>query len=527
MSADFDYVIVGAGSAGCVLASRLSEDATTQVLLLEAGGHDRAREVRIPIAFPKLFKTPLDWNYETEPQAQLSGRRLYWPRGKLLGGCSSTNAMIYIRGAPQDYDSWHAAGATGWRYVDVLPYFKRAECQERGADSWHGGDGPLCVADPRHVHPLSRAFVAAAVECGLPANDDFNGAQQDGAGLFQVTQQRGSRHSTAAAYLAPARHRTNLEICTAAHALRVLFHNKHAVGVEFLRDGKKEQVRVRREVVLSGGAINSPQLLLQSGIGPGDQLAKLGIGVVHDAPGVGQNLQDHLVVPVLFECTTPISFASAETLFNYLKYLLIRRGPFVSNIAEAGAFIRTRPELPAADLQLHFGPAFYLDHGFVQPEGHGFTLAPTLLRPASRGSISLAARDPLAAPRIEPNYLAADSDLQLLVAGVKLARRIATTRPLADFRRRDYCPSEEAQSDEAITAHIRAHAQTIYHPVGTCRMGTDDRAVVDPRLRVHGIAGLRVIDASVMPQIPGGNTNAPVIMIAEKGADLLRGDARS
>jgi len=524
MSAEFDYVIVGAGSAGCVLANRLSENPATRVLLLEAGGHDRAREVHIPIAFPKLFKTEHDWNYETEPQARLSGRRLYWPRGKLLGGCSSTNAMIYIRGVPQDYDAWHALGAEGWRFADVLPYFKRAECQERGADPWHGDDGPLSVADPRHVHPLSRAFVAAALECGLPANDDFNGATQEGAGLFQVTQQRGARHSTAAAYLTPARHRTNLTIRTTAQALRILLHDKRAVGIEYLRDTSKEQVRAAREVLLCGGAINSPQLLLLSGIGPGEQLAALGIPVAHDLPGVGQNLQDHLVVPVLFACTEPFTLATAETLLNYLRYLVLRRGPFVSNIAEAGAFVRTVDTLPAPDLQFHFGPAYYLDHGFVQPEGHGFTIAPTLLRPASRGTITLACRDPLAAPRIEPQYLAHDNDLRVLVYGVQLARRIAAARPLASYCGGEYCPGEAAQSPEAITAHIRENAQTVYHPVGTCRMGTDDRAVVDPRLRVRGLAGLRVVDAAVMPLIPGGNTNAPVIMIAEKAADLIRGD---
>ncbi|HEY1601012.1 MAG TPA: choline dehydrogenase [Pirellulales bacterium] len=519
---EFDYVIVGAGSAGCVLANRLSESSAARVLLLEAGGPDRRADIHIPIAFSKLFKTPLDWDYQTEPQPQLAGRTLYWPRGKVLGGCSSINAMIYMRGAGRDYDDWQAAGATGWGYRDVLPYFKRAENQERGANTWHGTGGPLWVSDLRHVHPLSRAFVAAGVESGLPANDDFNGASQPGVGIFQVTQRRGARHSTAAAYLKPVLKRGNLKVLTHAHATRVLIEGGRAAGVEFSRGGKLERVRAAREVLLCGGAINSPQLLLLSGIGPAGHLASLGIPVMVDLPGVGQNLQDHLIVPVAFECTEPISLASAETLLNLLKYLLLRRGAFTSNVGEAGGFARTQPELPEADLQLHFGPAYYLDHGFVRPAGHGFTIGPTLLRPQSRGSIALVDNDPLHAPRIEPNYLAAADDLQVLVDGVKLARRIAAARALAPYCGPEFCPGSSAQSDEEIADHIRQNAQTVYHPVGTCRMGQDETSVVDPQLRVRGVAGLRVIDAAVMPSIVGGNTNAPVIMIAEKASDMIR-----
>jgi choline dehydrogenase len=525
MSAEYDYVIVGAGSAGCVLANRLSKDRAARVLLLEAGGPDRQKEIHIPVAFPKLFKTALDWNYQTQPQPHLGGRCLYWPRGKVLGGSSATHAMIYIRGAARDYDDWQAAGNAGWSYADVLPYFKRAENQERGADKWHGVGGPLGVADLRHVHPLSRAFVEAGVELGLARNNDFNGACQLGVGVFQVNQRGGARHSTAAAYLKPARGRANLAVKTGAHATRIVVEGSRAVGVEFGRAGALSVVRARKDVLLCGGAVNSPQLLMLSGIGPAEQLRSLAIPLVVDLAGVGENLQDHLVVSVAYECRQPISMARADTVANLLRYLLLRRGPFTSNIGEVGGFVRTRADLPAADLQFHFGPAYFLEHGFKTPEGHGFTLGPTLLRPRSRGRIALASRDPFQAPLIEPNYLAEPADLEVLVAGVKLARRIAQAEAFAPYRGQEYCPGATAQCDEAIGEFLRNTVETIYHPVGTCRMGSDQRAVVDARLRVRDVAGLRVVDASIMPTIVGGNTNAPVIMIAEKAADMILEDA--
>jgi choline dehydrogenase len=527
MSAAYDYVIVGGGSAGCVLANHLSSDRHARVLLLEAGGPDHRKEIHVPAGFPKLFKTALDWNYQTEPQQHLAGRRLYWPRGKVLGGSSSINAMIYIRGAAQDYDGWQAAGNSGWGYADVLPYFMRAENQERGADRWHGVGGPLSVCDLRHVHPLSRAFVEAATEIGLARNNDFNGACQLGVGAFQVNQRGGARHSTAVAYLRPARGRANLTVITGAQATRVVVERDRAIGVEFERAGQRLVARARQEVLLCGGAVNSPQLLLLSGIGPAEQVRALGIPVVADLPGVGENLQDHLVVAVAYECRQAISMATADTLANRLRYLLMRRGPLASNIGEVGGFVRTRADLPAADLQFHFGPAYFLEHGFKTPDGHGFTLGPTLLRPRSRGRITLASADPLRAPRIEPNYLADEADLAVLVEGVKLARRIAQAAAFAPYRGDEYCPGTAAQGDDALADFVRQTVETIYHPVGTCKMGTDERAVVDPRLRVRGVWGLRVVDASIMPTIPGGNTNAPVIMIAEKAADMILEDARS
>ncbi|HEY6411292.1 MAG TPA: choline dehydrogenase [Ktedonobacteraceae bacterium] len=519
----YDYVIVGAGSAGCVLANRLTEDPACSVLLLESGGADTAREFHIPAAFSKLFKSAYDWSYYTEEQEQLKQRTIYIPRGKVLGGSSSINAMIYMRGNRYDYDHWCALGNPGWSYADVLPYFKKAEHQERGASAYHGVGGPLNVADPRCVNPLTRAFVAAGVELGWPHNTDFNGAEQEGVGVYQLTQKQGQRHSTAEAYLKPARRRRNLTVLPRAHVTRLLFEQRRCVGVSYLRDGRPQQALVRREVLLCGGAINSPQVLLLSGIGPAAHLQTLGIPVTLDLPGVGQNLQDHLASGVIYACTQAVSLAGAETLANLLSYLLLRRGPLTTNITEAGAFLKTRPELPAPDIQVIFVPVDAIDHGLVRLEGHHFTIGLTRLRPQSRGFIALRSPDPLEPPAIQPRYLSSASDLQAFVEGVSQCRKVAQAAAFAPLRGREIYPGPEVQGDAAITDYIRTYALTADHPAGTCKMGSDPLAVVDAELRVHKLEGLRVVDASIMPTIVSGNTNAPTIMIAEKAADLIKG----
>ncbi len=521
----YDYVIVGAGSAGCVLARRLSEDPRTRVLLLEAGGPASAREVRIPAAFSKLYKTPVDWNYSTEPEPGLQNRKLYWPRGKMIGGSSSMNAMIYMRGNPADYDDWASLGNEGWGFRDVLPYFKKSERHERGASEYHGTSGPLNVADLRYVNPLTWSFLSAAKELGIAANSDFNGATQDGAGLYQVTQKNGQRHSSADAYLKPVLGRENLTVVAHSHAARIVLENHRAVGIEYICGGASGTVRIEREVVLAGGSINSPQLLLLSGIGPADEIRRAGICAFHDLPGVGKNLQDHLMVSVGYLCTKPVSMANAESLTNVLWYFLFKRGPLVSNVAEAGIFWRTRPGLNEPDLQLLFGPAYYVNHGLSPRKEHCFGFGPTLVAPESQGSISLKSANPLEPPLIRANYLSTPGDMRVIVEGVKLSRQLAHTKAFKPYRGGELHPGSGVQSDEEIADFVRAEAQTLYHPVGTCKMGSGSMAVVDASLRVHGIDGLRVADAAVMPRITCGNTNAPTIMIAEKAADLIRANA--
>ncbi|MBW3562305.1 MAG: GMC family oxidoreductase N-terminal domain-containing protein [Actinobacteria bacterium] len=517
----FDHVIVGAGSAGCVLARRLTDDPGTRVLLLEAGTGDLPRESRIPAANSKMFKTPVDWDYSTAPQSELDGRELYWPRGKMLGGSSSLNSNIYIRGNPLDYDGWAERGAKGWSWDDVEPYFIRSEDNGRGPVPGHGVDGPLPVSDPVDPHPLTDMFVAAGVEAGLPYNPDFNHGEQDGVGMYQVTIRRGRRASVYTSYLEPVLDRDNLMVVTDARVTRILLEGDRAVGVEFVRSGARHTARPTREVIISGGAINSPQLLLLSGIGPADELRDVGIELAHDLPGVGRNLQDHLAVGVYYETLKGRTLQDAGTVGDIARWLALGRGPLTSNIAEAGAFARTDLAEPAPDVQLHFGPVLYEQHGLVELEERGFSLGPCILRPRSRGRIALRSADPFDDALIEPNYLDDDHDLHVLVEGVKLCRRIIDASACEPWRGTELWPGEDVQSEGDLADFVRARAETLYHPAGTCAMGTDDDAVVDPTLRVHGLDGLRVVDASVMPDVVRGNTNVPTIMIAEKAADLI------
>jgi choline dehydrogenase len=520
--AEYDYIIVGAGSAGCTLAGRLSEDPSIRVLLLEAGTAKEPLLSRIPAGFSKLFRSRHDWAYETEPEPECAGRRLFLPRGKMLGGSSAINAMIYIRGNPLDYDGWAASGARGWAYADVLPFFCKAEDQARGAMAGHGVGGPLRVEDLRTVNPMSHAFVAACNELGIPKNDDFNSGVQDGAGLYQVTQRGGRRWSAANAYLFPALGRANLVVRRGVLATRVVVEKSRAHAVEYVEGGRKKAATARREIVVAGGAFGSPQLLQLSGIGPADELATLGIDVITKLDGVGQNLQDHPVSGVLFDCKLPISLIKGESVAGLLEYVARRTGPLSSNIAEAGAFVRSAPSLPAPDIQFHFGPAYHLDHGFVRPPGHGFTLGPTLVTPSSRGRIMIRSSDPAAPPRIYGNVLSHPAEVKALVAGLKLARDIARARAFDSYRGAEFMPGEATKTDAQLEAYVRAKVELLYHPCATCKMGEDELSVVDSELRVRGVAGLRVADASIMPTVIRGNTNAPTIMIAERCAAFMK-----
>jgi len=518
-----DYVIIGAGSAGCALANRLTEDSDVKVLLLEAGGPDKRQKIQIPAAFPKLFKTECDWAYETEELEHMNRRRMFWPRGRVLGGSSSINAMIYSRANRGDHDRFGELGVEGWGYDDILPYYKKSENNERGPSEFHGVGGELNVADLSCVNPLTHRFVEAAQDAGLKYNGDFNGASQEGVGYLQVTQKNGKRHSAAAAFLKPVLSRPNLAVETGAHVTRLLFDKNKVVGVEFVRNGLTEQARVNREVILSGGAINSPQTLMLSGVGPADHLRAMDIPVVVDLPGVGQNLMDHLLIGVEYECREPIGLHKADNVKNILNYMLFKKGPLTSSVAEAAAFLKIDSHRGAPNIELVFAPVFYMDNGFGNPDLHGFSIGVALQKPESRGHVRLKSKDPFVAPAIQPNYLASEADLAAGVEGVKLAREIFGSRHFNRFRGKEWWPGEVAKTDDDFAEHIRQTAETIYHPVGTCKMGNDSAAVVDNRLRARGVEGLRVVDASVIPIQITGHTNAPTIAIAEKAADLIKG----
>ena len=530
----FDYIIVGAGSAGCVLAARLSEDPSVSVCLIEAGSADHSVLIHCPAGLALLAQTgQANWAFQTVPQAGLNGRRGYQPRGKVLGGSSSINAMIYLRGQPQDYEHWAAQGNPGWGWNDVLPLFKQAEHNERGADAWHGSGGPLNVMDLRSPNRWASVFVQAAVQAGMPHNPDFNGAVQEGAGMYQVTHRNGERFSAAKAYLTAAvQQRSNLQLLTDAQVCRVLVNNDgsgpRATGVEIQQGGARRSLQARREVLLSAGALQSPQLLMLSGIGPGEHLQQHGITVQHHLAGVGQHLHDHMDAVQVVDAPQlkdlfGLSLAGAwRVLLGVQQWRSRRSGMLTTNFAEAGAFLRSTPDEATPDLQLHFVIGKLIDHGRKTVFGHGYSCHVCLLRPKSRGSVSLASADPLATPLIDPAFLSHADDLPRMVRGFKLMRRVLQQPALAQQGGRELQVSASAQTDEQIAEFIRSRGDTIYHPVGSCRMGPCADDVVDAQLRVHGVQGLRVVDASIMPRIVSGNTNAPTIMIGEKAAQMIK-----
>lgn len=529
----YDYIIVGAGSAGCVLANRLSAMPGVSVCLLEAGPPDTNPLIRIPLGIIYMMMSRrLNWQYYSEPQPHLDGRRLYYPRGKTLGGSSASNAMIYTRGHAADYDHWAALGNRGWSYADVLPLFKRAEHHEAGASPFHGVGGPLNVAPQRSPNLLSQIFITAAQQAGYALSRDFNGAIQEGVNYYEVTQKNGERWSAARAYLHPVRHRDNLTVLTGTRAVRIHLAGQCATGVDYLRHGKVATVHARREILVAGGAINSPQLLMLSGIGPPEALEPHGIPVRHPLPGVGLNLQDHLDVLVVQRCTRPVSLgisaATFPALFRHVfDYIFHRQGPLTSNSTEGGGFVRSSAGAAIPDLQFHFTPAHLDDHAHKLRSaaftmlGHGYALHACVLRPKSRGRVALRSADPTDDPLIDPQFLSDPDDLPLTVKAVKAARAVLAAPAFDPYRGEEIFPGGAVQTDDDIVRFIERKAESIYHPVGTCKMGHDEMAVVDDSLRVHGIAGLRVADASIMPTLVGGNTNAAAIMIGEKAADLV------
>jgi choline dehydrogenase len=529
---EFDYVIVGAGSAGCVLANRLSAGGRHSVLLLEAGPKDSNIWIHVPLGYGKLFKArSVNWMYETEPEPGLGGRQVFQPRGKVLGGSSSINGLLYVRGQHEDYDRWRQRGNIGWGYDDVLPYFKKAENQQRGADDYHGTGGPLSVSDWRHEDPLSEAFVNAAVEAGIPFNPDFNGARQEGAGFFQTTTRRGRRASSAYSYLRPAKGRGNLQVETSALAQRILFEGRRAKGVEYRQQGTLRTVCARKEVLVSSGAYNSPQLLQLSGVGPAELIKQHGIEIVLDAAGVGNDLQDHLQVRLVTRCTQTVTL---NDVINHpvrramagVRYAVSRSGPLTIAAGTSGAFFKTSPRLASPDIQIHFIPFSTDKMGEKLHPFSGFTASVCQLRPESRGSLRIRSADPSVPPEIRINYLATETDRAAFIDGIRILRKILAGSALKPFTVEEVYPGPKVTSDEDLLDYCRKTGSTVYHPTSTCRMGNDPLAVVDQRLRVRGIEGLRVVDASIMPDLMSGNTNAPTIMIAEKASDMILEDAR-
>ncbi len=526
----YDYVIVGAGSAGCVLANRLSEDGKHSVLLLEAGPRDSNIWIHIPIGYGKTMNDPIvNWRLYTEPEPHLHQRTLYWPRGRTLGGSSSINGLVLIRGQAEDYDAWERLGSAGWGYKDVLPYFIKSETNQRGAGEFHGDKGPLRVSDIGIEHPLVEAFIGASTELGIPRNADFNGKTQEGAGYFQLTTHKGLRASTAKTYLKMARGRPNLRVETDAQATRVLFDGTRAVGLTYRQRGTDISVSARREVLLCAGAIQSPQLLQLSGVGPADLLRRHGIASVVESPGVGENLQDHLQVRLIYKCSQPVTTNDdLRTLWGRirigLQWLLARRGPLAIGIQLGGLFARAQPHAATPDVQFHFGT---ISADAVAGKPHdfsGFTVSMCQLRPTSRGTVRIKSADPLAPPAICANYLETQHDREVMVAGTQLARKLMQTRAMKEFIAEEYSPGQRMQTEDEMLEFVRKEGVTIFHPVGTCSMGSTARDVVDERLRVYGTSGLRVVDASIMPLLVSGNTNAGAIMIGEKAADMIRAD---
>jgi len=528
---EFDYIIVGAGSAGCVLANRLSADGRHSVLLLEAGPKDTNVWIHVPLGYGRLFKEKtVNWMYQTEPEPGLDGRTVLQPPGKVLGGSSSINGLLYVRGQHEDYDRWRQRGNHGWGYDDVLPYFKKAEDQARGADQFHGVGGPLPVSELSHADPLSAAFIEAAAETGIPKNADFNGATQEGAGYFQTTTRHGRRASTAVAYLRPAKSRTNLHIETAALAQRILFEGRRGVAVEYRKEGALRTARARKEILVCSGAYNSPQLLQLSGVGPAELLRGHGIDVVLDAAGVGNELQDHLQVRVVMRCTQRITLndivnSPARKVMAGLRYAAFRTGPLSIAAGTSGAFFKTNPRLSTPDVQIHFLPFSTDKMGEKLHSFSGFTASVCQLRPESRGSLRIRSADPAAPPEIRINYLATEVDRTTNVEGLKILRKILRAPALKPYVVDEVDPGAKVSSDEELLNYCRQRGSTIYHPTSTCRMGSDPLAVVDQRLRVRGLEGLRVVDGSIMPDLVSGNTNAVIIMIAEKAADMILQDA--